>query len=313
VLTLVAACGLVLATGCGPKKRPTHAATQRNQQPEVMNNVDERMSELRKRASELTQAVQQLPGRSPAEDRKLVADAFGKASSSLELLGGPQPGGAFRQELRIIENTRTFLNSPGSASVAPDPSIDTGLRSLDNALSGVRERLFPNDEKIKGGIDTLRTKLGELDSVRGPIHSLVVAQAFLSAASVIDTMSAELDARTMAQQPAPSAPPRAPMQPAAVPAAAPVPPVPPAPPVAPAAPAPPAPPAPPVAPAPPAAPSSAGSATPQATPTPQQYEELQRKYEQLQREVEQMKRQQQRQQQPAVPPPAPAPAPAPAR
>ena len=124
----LAACGLALA-GCGPKKQPTRTTTQPNPPAQVMTDTNTRMGELRQRSQELTAAVQQLPGRAAADDRKLVADAFGKAASSLELLGGPQPGGAFRQQLRIVENTRSFLESP-SATVAPDPSIDTGLRSV---------------------------------------------------------------------------------------------------------------------------------------------------------------------------------------
>jgi hypothetical protein len=273
-----------------------------------MSNVDARMSELRQHATELSQSAQQLPGRSTADDRKLVADAFAKASSSLELLGGPQPGGAFRQQLRIIENTRSFLASPSTASVAPDPSVDTGLRSMENALTSVRERLFPDDPKIKGEIDALRSRLGELDTVRGPIHSLIVAQAFVSAANVVNTMAGELDARNTAQQqatepsPAPSAPSagRAPSAPGAVPAAASTPPAPSRPYAAPSAPAAPVPPAPPVPPSAAAAPSAPPPHSSAQQPTQQQYQELQRKYDELQRQVEQL-RQQQQQQNPAAP------------
>jgi hypothetical protein len=289
----IAACGFAFVlTGCGPKKQPTRTTTQPNPQPEVMTNTDTRMSELRQRSQELNQAAQQLPGRAAADDRRLVADAFGKAAASLELLGGPQPGGAFRQQLRIVENTRDFLGS--SASVAPDPSIDTGLRSIENALGGVREQLFPNDPKVKSQLENFRTRLAELDSVRGPIHSLVVAQAFQSAANVIDTMSSELDVRNtamqqqqqqppMAAQPAPAARP-APPAPVAIPAAASAPPAPAA--AAPAAlprqAAPPAPPAPP-----------ASSATLQ-----QQYDQLQKEHQRLQQQYQELQQKYQQQQQP---------------
>src|SRR5437667_3678933 len=116
VVVGIAACGLALVlTGCGPKKQTTRTTTQPNAQLEVMSDTELRMSELRKRSQELNQAAQQLPGRAPADDRRLVADAFGKAAASLELLGGPEPGGAFRQQLRIVQNTRSFLaNSIGN-------------------------------------------------------------------------------------------------------------------------------------------------------------------------------------------------------
>src|SRR5204863_548685 len=97
-----------------------------NPQSPPMSDADTRVTELRQRSQELTQATQQLPGRGAADDRTKVADAFGKASSSLELLGGPNPGGAFRQSLRIIDNTRRFLESQHTAAISDDPSIDTG-------------------------------------------------------------------------------------------------------------------------------------------------------------------------------------------
>jgi hypothetical protein len=319
VIPCVAACGLALAlplSGCGPKKHPTHTSSTMstaskgaggatNPQSPSMNDADMRVSELRQRSQELTQATQQLPGRGAADDRKKVADAFAKASDSLELLGGPNPGGAFRQSLRIIDNTRQFLES-SNHTVAPDPSVDTGLRSIEGALASVREQLFPNDDKIKQQLDLYRTRLSELDSVRGPIHSLVVAQAFGAASSVIDSMSMQLEARNdavrQAQQPAaqPSAPaaaaPRS--NPPAIPAAATTSP----PPVVRNTPP---------APAPAAAGAAAGAAAPSAAsipPPPAQkrsYEELQRDYEKLQQQYQELQQKMQQQ-----PPSAPAPAPA---
>src|SRR5256885_12049810 len=102
---------VVVGAGCGPKKQPTRTAAKPNLQSEVMTDTNTRMSELRRRSRDFSEATQQLPGRAAADDRKLVADAFGKAAASLELLGGPNPGGAYRQQLRIIENTRNFLGS----------------------------------------------------------------------------------------------------------------------------------------------------------------------------------------------------------
>jgi hypothetical protein len=197
LLPIIAACGLAfLLSACAPKKKPTRT-TQPNPQSSVMTDADVRMAELRKRAEELNKVTQKLPAEPDDVNRKLVADAFGKASSALELLGGPTPGGAFRQQLRIIENTRTFL-ATGSGDVSVAPCTDSGLRSLENALTAVRERLFQNDDKVRNQIEALRGKLVELDNARGPIHSVVVAQAFQSAASVVDTMATELDSRAQA-------------------------------------------------------------------------------------------------------------------
>ena len=314
VVVAAAACGLALSltlssalTGCGPKKNPTRtnttgpiAAGESNPQSPAMSDADTRITELRERSRELSATTAQLPGRGAADDRKRVADAFDKTASSLQLLGGPEPGGAFRQQLRIVDNTRAFLNAPPSG-VTPDPSIDTGLRSIESALGSVRERLFPNDDKVKGELDLLRTRLSELDSVRGPIHSLVVAQTFQAASNVIDTMATELDARNeavrQAQQPRPAAPaparpqPSAQAAPSAMPAASTTPP-----PVTRAMQPAPAVPAPVAA---PAAPS--GATIPPPPAQKRSYEELQRDYEKLQQQYQelQQKMQQQQPQQPA--------------
>src|SRR5262245_13964046 len=93
ICLLAAACGLaVVVIGCTPKKQPTHTA-QPNPQANSMTDADARMTELRKRAVELTNVTQQLPADQAAKNRALVADAFGKSAGALELLGGPTPGG----------------------------------------------------------------------------------------------------------------------------------------------------------------------------------------------------------------------------
>jgi hypothetical protein len=191
--------GVVVATsagGCAPKKRPTQTARAEPNPPSpLVTDSGARASALQQRSQQLQQLVKQLPGRTPEEDRRLVAQAFEAASGALELLAGPNPGGALRQELRILDNTRNFLTG-SSPSVSPEPSIDTGLRSLRDALVNVRERLFPDDRKLSQQLDALSGQIRELDTVRGATHALIVAQSFDAAATVIGTMSSELQARS---------------------------------------------------------------------------------------------------------------------
>jgi hypothetical protein len=305
-----------LVGGCRPKDEPTQK--EQPLQPQVMRDTDERMSQLQRQSKELSSLVRQLPGRDAKEDRQLVAQAFDATHESITMMGGPEPGGALRQQLRIIDNIRQFLRT-GDQKLSYDPAVDAGLRATHSALTGIRERLFPNDEKVAQQVNAFGERLGELDSVRGPMHSVVVAQVFQTASQAIDTMGGVLNTRAQMVSQTYSAPPPQPAA-AAAPAPAPVPaaqparaPVPPTPPPAPqrvAAPAPPpAPPPAPRAPEPPPAPEPAASA--QQQPTPEQYQELQRRNEELQRQLQQL--QQQQQGQPAaapVPPPVPAPAPA---
>jgi hypothetical protein len=303
----------VLIAGCRPKSEP--AQKEQQLQPQVMRDTDERMGELQRRSKELSSIVRQLPGRDAKEDRELVAQAFDATHESLTMMGGPEPGGALRQQLRIIDNIRQFLRT-GDPKLSYDPAVDAGLRATHSALTGVRERLFPNDEKVAQQVNAFGERLGELDSVRGPMHSVVVAQVFQSASQAIDTMGGILTTRAQmvsgayAQPTAPQPAAASPLTPAAQPARAPVPPAPAAQRVATPAP-PPAPPPAPRAPAPPPPePAPAATAQQQQQPTPEQFQELQQRNEELQRQLQQL---QQQQGQPAaapVSPPVPAPAPA---
>jgi hypothetical protein len=332
LVVLVSAASLATVTvGCRSKDQPTRDQ-QQQLQPAVMRDTDERMGELQRRSQALSSIVKQLPGRDPKEDRELVAQAFDATHDSLSMMGGPEPGGALRQQLRIIDNIRQFLRS-GDQKLSYDPAADAGLRATHSALTGLRERLFPNDETVTSLVNAFGERLGELDSVRGPMHSVVVAQVFQSAAQAIDTMGGILNTRAQmvsqtysappapqpaAAQPAPAAgaaaqPAGAPVPPASVatPAPPPAPPPPAAPPTPPApeqaaAPAPP--PAPPRAPEPPPAPAPAQTAQ---QPTAEEYQDLQRRNEELQRQLQQLQQQQQGQPAAAPVPPPSVPAPTP--
>lgn len=200
-IALISLLAMTLLGGCGPKKGPNRASTQPNPTSPTMDDVTQRMSELQKSASELAGVVQKLPGTNADNDRALTAEAFDHASASLTLLGGPQPGGALRQQLRIMDEMRQRLRG-GQAGMSYDPAVDTGLRSLQNGLVYVRERLFPNDANIGKGIDAMRDRTGELDAVRGPLHTIASAHAFAAASDVITQMSNQLSGRNAATEPA---------------------------------------------------------------------------------------------------------------
>ena len=188
-----------MAAGCGPKEHPTRTGGSEADRPSVDSPVPtdprQRLEELGRRATELQQVASRMPGQNAAQDRQLAAEAFEKSAASLELLAGPSPGGAFRQQLRIIDNTRNFLRR-GGEDVAPEPAVDAGLRSVYRALVGVSQRLFPDDARVQAQLDALSNRLGELDAVRGPLHALVVSQAFEATSKVVDAMARELSGRS---------------------------------------------------------------------------------------------------------------------
>jgi hypothetical protein len=184
-----------VAIGCRPKSQPTRVP-EANPAATNMVSVDDRISELQKYSVQLTAVTKNLPGRDQSEDRQLLADGFDHAVSALALLMGPEPHGAFRQQLRIIDNVRRDVRS-GSAT---DATVDSGVRSVFNALIGVRERLFVTDQRVGPQLDNLRDRVLDLDSVRGPLHSVAVASAFQAAAATIETMRLELVDRFAATQ-----------------------------------------------------------------------------------------------------------------
>ena len=187
---------IVVSAGCQPKSKPTRVPEPTSPSSGNVSH-DDRISDLERFSVELTALTKSLPGRDVTEDRQLLADAFDRASSALTQLMGPEPHGAFRQQLRVIDNVRQDVRG-GNAS---DATVDSGLRAVFNALVGVRERLFPTDTNVRGDLDKLRDKVLDLDAVRGPLHSVAVASAFQSSASTIETMRTQLQNRFAASQP----------------------------------------------------------------------------------------------------------------
>src|SRR4051812_45140954 len=96
---------LILIFGCRPKKQSSRIA-QPNPASAEMHELDARIARMEMHSEELSAVTKQLPGRDLAEDRKLLSDSFDLAASTLTLLMGPQPHGAFRQQLHIIDNVR---------------------------------------------------------------------------------------------------------------------------------------------------------------------------------------------------------------
>src|SRR5688572_20266924 len=110
---VVVALSAMLSLGCRPKSSPR--PFEPNPQPSDMADASKQISDLQRYSVELTTVSKNLPGRDPKEDRQLLADAFDRATSALTLLMGPEPHGAFRQQLRIIDSVRNDVRA-GSAS-----------------------------------------------------------------------------------------------------------------------------------------------------------------------------------------------------
>jgi hypothetical protein len=206
VIAAIAAITL-LAAGCGSKKEPTLEPTvdARDSAPAGDGDAAPRARQLRAELPQFQAAVAPLPGRNEQENRKQVARAFEAAGSVLSILEGPRPAGAFRQQLRIIDTTRQRLAS-GSQSLAIEPTVNAGLRAVYNALVGIRQDQFGNDADVAARLDALRSRVDDLDTVRGPLHRLVVAQVFRGAGDVVDAMAKSLETRSGNEQAPPAEP-----------------------------------------------------------------------------------------------------------
>ena len=226
---LAALVAATLFVGCSAKKQTTLAPPppDPNPEPQLATDARQRVQTLGTLADQYAAAAARLPGANEQQDRQLVSEQFSQLSQILPLLNGPDMPGDFRQQMRIIESSRSQLSS-GTMDLAAEPTIDTGVRAAQRALSSLQQRAFVEQPEIARHVDAMRAAVGELDTVSGPIHRHVTAQAFQRSAEAIKAMSDALNQRmTDASQPAtPAATPPAaaapakPEQPVPTPAAA---------------------------------------------------------------------------------------------
>ena len=190
---IVVGMGLVMLGGSGCAKRdPTR--TEAGGNADLQRTASERVSDTQRNIRALNETVAKMPGSDGAEDRKLIARALGQTAAALSAIEGERPSGAFRQQLRIIESARGQLTRM-SANVPSEPVTDSAIRAAYNALVSMRDGRFAGNAAVAKTVGDVGQQIQQLDSVRGPLHSLVVSQSFQSIASALDTMSGVLEGR----------------------------------------------------------------------------------------------------------------------
>jgi len=192
----------VVFTGCAAKNQTTlkPAPPDANPEPQLAIDVHERVKELTTRAQEYAAGCEKLPGRNAEEDRAQTTQQFALLAQILPILNGPEMSGDFRQQLRIIESSRSQLAS-GTQDLAVEPTVDTGLRAAHRALSGINQRAFTEMPDIAKTLDAMNAKVQELDGTADAIHRLIASQAFKSSAQVINQMTNALSGRLSQEQP----------------------------------------------------------------------------------------------------------------
>ena len=184
----------VICAGC-PKQRSTMSrAPQINPPPPVEQNAEVRIDELEGLASRFAQTADQLPGRTSDAHRALAAKAFADLTQILPVLFGPNPTGVQRQQLRVVENARTQLAS-APRGLAPEPTIDTGLRAARDALRGLSRNSYYDHPELAKTLDRLDRTVSDLDSARGTTHQQVVAETVDLMSQAVSQMSDALNQR----------------------------------------------------------------------------------------------------------------------
>ncbi|MDB5319224.1 MAG: hypothetical protein JWN40_855 [Phycisphaerales bacterium] len=192
----------LLFTGCAAKTQTTlnPPPPDANPEPQLATDVRERVKELVALADQYAAGANKLPGRNAQEDRAQTTQQFALLAQILPMLNGPDMSGDFRQQLRIIESTRSQLAS-GSQDLSVEPTIDTGLRAAHRALAAINQRAFTENAEIAKHLDAMHAKVQELDGVNDATHRLVAAQAFKGSAQAISQMVNALNGRLSEAQP----------------------------------------------------------------------------------------------------------------
>lgn len=201
VSCLTVAIAWLLPIGGCVKTHSTLPATppaQPNPQPAMASDASVRVATLSRLADTYARTSNELPGATPAEHRKLMAQVFAQLEEILPILEGPNPGAEFRQQMQVIRDAQAEL-ATGPQDLSPEPTIDTGLRAARDVLSSIAQGAYYDQAGLTPLFDHLTAKINELDTVRGPLHQLEAGEAVGISSRIIRNMAYVLGQR-LAQQ-----------------------------------------------------------------------------------------------------------------
>jgi hypothetical protein len=185
---------MFFAPGCAKRQSTMAKPPQINPPPPVEADAGVRVNELEELSRRFEQTVAKLPGSTPDEHRQAVQQVFAELAQVLPVLYGPNPPGTFRQQLRVVESSRTQL-AAASKGLAVAPTIDTGLRAARDALASLATASYFDQAQLGQAMDRLTSTLNDLDTARGGMHQGVVAEAATQMSQVIRQMAQTLSQR----------------------------------------------------------------------------------------------------------------------
>lgn len=168
--------GTLMAGGCAKKGPPaTQPAEIAPLTDSGRSELEHQIQQLRQRAAAFADTAEQMAGRGDQDHRMLVEQSLTELLQVLPLLAGPDLNGGLSQRMAIIQSSRDRLQN-GNDEPSAGPTINTALRSAAGALEGIAEHGFAGRPQVAEALRQLKGKIGELDTVRGAIHRLVVTQ-----------------------------------------------------------------------------------------------------------------------------------------
>ena len=165
-----------------------------NPPPRVAADPVVRVQTLGRLTDQYARTAHQLPGDSPQQHRKLMAEAFAQIEQILPILQGPNPGAEFRQQLQTVSDAQGEL-ATGPQELSPEPTIDTALRATRDALSLIAHGGYYDRADLTPLFDRLNTNINHLDTVRGALHQLEAGEAVEVTSQIVSKMSDALSQR----------------------------------------------------------------------------------------------------------------------
>src|SRR5579871_1041315 len=157
---------LVGAVGCVKQRTTLGPPPAPNPPPKIARDVNVRVQTLERLAASYSELAAKLPGPDPSGHRKLMAEVFARLNKILPTLEGPSSDAVFRQQLQVIADAQSQL-AAGPTDLSPDPTIDTGLRSLRDVLASIAQADYYDREELTPHLNELTTKINDLDTARG--------------------------------------------------------------------------------------------------------------------------------------------------
>jgi len=200
-LALIVVC---CVAGCVKQKTTLGPPPPPNPQPKIVSDVNVRVKTVERLAKGYAELAKKLPGPSPAEHRKLMAEVFARLEEIVPMLKGPSSDAEFRQEMQVIGDAQAEL-ATGAGDLSPEPTIDTGLRATRDVLTSIARTDYYDLTELTANMDQLTAKVENLDTARGPVHQVYVGEAVVLSGQIINTMAGALGQR-LSQQKSTTAP-----------------------------------------------------------------------------------------------------------